>query len=75
MRIQGYSLTNILPSTANRGGVQSPYNTLRENFTEKKAGRALYELERQTTELVKTSIWMAVLARQSNDAWWHKTNA
>ena len=49
--------------------------TLRENFTEAKAMRALYKLEQQTIELVKVSQKITELARQFDEAWRHKSNA
>lgn len=49
--------------------------TLRENFTEAKAMRALYKLEQQTIELVKVSQRIVELARQFDEAWRQKSNA
>ena len=47
--------------------------TLRENFTEAKAMRALYKLEQQTIELVKVSQQIVELARQFDEAWSQKS--
>lgn len=48
--------------------------TLRENFTEAKAMRALYKLEQQTIELVKVSQRIVELARQFDEAWSQKSH-
>lgn len=47
--------------------------TLRENFTEAKAMRALSNLEKQTIELVKVSRQIVELARQFDEAWSQKS--
>lgn len=43
--------------------------TLRENFTEKKAMKALFELEQKTIELVRTNREIVTLARNFDDKW------
>lgn len=43
--------------------------TLRENFTEKKAMKALYELEKQTIELVKLNREIVALAKDFDERW------
>lgn len=47
--------------------------TLRENFNERKAMKALYNLEQKTTELVKISMEIVSLARQFDEAWSQKS--
>lgn len=47
--------------------------TLRENFNEKKAMKALYKLEQQTIELVRLSREIVGLARQFDEAWSQKS--
>lgn len=47
--------------------------TLRENFTEAKAMKALYKLEQRTIELVKISRDIVELARQFDEAWSQKS--
>lgn len=47
--------------------------TLRENFNEKKAMKALYNLEQKTTELVRISMEIVSLARQFDEAWSQKS--
>ena len=47
--------------------------TLRENFNERKAMKALYNLEQKTTELVRISIEIVSLARQFDEAWSQKS--
>lgn len=47
--------------------------TLRENFTEAKAMKALYELEKKTIELVRISREIVELARQFDEAWSQKS--
>lgn len=47
--------------------------TLRENFTEAKAMKALYELERKTIELVRISLEIVELARQFDESWSQKS--
>lgn len=43
--------------------------TLRENFNEKKAMKALYQLERHTIELVKLNREIVALAREFDERW------
>lgn len=43
--------------------------TLRENFNEKKAMKALYQLERHTIELVKLNHEIVALAREFDERW------
>ena len=43
--------------------------TLRENFTEKKAMKALYQLERHTIELVKLNREIVALAKEFDERW------
>ena len=47
--------------------------TLRENFSEKKAMKALYKLEQQTIELVRISREIVGLARQFDEIWSQKS--
>lgn len=47
--------------------------TLRENFNERKAMKALYNLEQKTTELVRISMEIVSLARQFDEAWSQKS--
>ncbi len=47
--------------------------TLRENFSEKKAMKALYKLEQQTIELVRISREIVGLARQFDETWSQKS--
>lgn len=47
--------------------------TLRENFTEKKAMKALYKLERLTIELVKLNREIVALARDFDARWSQKS--
>lgn len=47
--------------------------TLRENFTEAKAMKSLYELERKTIELVRISRDIVELARQFDESWSQKS--
>ena len=47
--------------------------TLRENFNERKAMKALYNLEQKTTELVRISMEIVALARQFDEAWSQKS--
>ena len=47
--------------------------TLRENFNEKKAMKALYKLEQQTIELVRLSREIVGLARQFDETWSQKS--
>ena len=46
--------------------------TLRENFTEKKAMKALYQLEQKTIELVKTNREIVNLAKEFDTKWSQK---
>ncbi len=43
--------------------------TLRENFNEKKAMKALYQLERHTIELVKLNREIVALAKEFDERW------
>ena len=43
--------------------------TLRENFNEKKAMKALYQLEHHTIELVKLNREIVALAREFDERW------
>ena len=43
--------------------------TLRENFNEKKAMKALYQLERHTIELVKLNREIVALAKEVDERW------
>lgn len=47
--------------------------TLKENFTEKKALRALYKLEQITIELVKVNREIVALAREFDSRWSQKS--
>ncbi len=47
--------------------------TLRENFTEKKAMRALYRLEQITIDLVKTNRGIVALAKDFDARWSQKS--
>ena len=47
--------------------------TLRENFTEKKAMKALYQLEQKTIELVKTNREIVALAKEFDEKWSQKS--
>lgn len=47
--------------------------TLRSNFTEKKAMRILYNLEKKTVELVKTNREIVALAKQFDEQWLQKS--
>ena len=47
--------------------------TLRENFTEKKAMKALYRLERATIEMVKINREIVALAGEFDERWLQKS--
>ena len=47
-------------------------NTLRENFSEKKAMQALYKLEQITIDMVKVNKEIVALARQFDNVWKNK---
>ena len=47
-------------------------NTLRENFSEKKAMQALYKLEQITIDMVKVNKEIVALARQFDNVWRNK---
>lgn len=47
--------------------------TLRENFTEKKAMKALYQLEQKTVDLVRTNCEIVALAREFDARWSQKS--
>lgn len=47
--------------------------TLRENFTEKKAMKALYKLEQLTIELVKLNREIVALAKDFDERWLQKS--
>ena len=47
--------------------------TLRENFTEKKAMKALYQLEQKTVDLVRTNREIVALAREFDARWSQKS--
>lgn len=47
--------------------------TLRENFTEKKAMKALYQLEQKTVALVRTNREIVALAREFDARWSQKS--
>ena len=47
--------------------------TLRENFTEKKAMKALYKLEQLTIELVKLNREIVALAKDFDERWSQKS--
>lgn len=48
--------------------------TLRENFTEKKAMKALYNLEQLTIELVKLNREIVALAKEFDGRWSQKSH-
>ncbi|WP_289873502.1 MobA protein [Bacteroides acidifaciens] len=48
--------------------------TLRENFTDKKAMKALYRLEQATIEMVKVNREIVALAREFDERWLQKSN-
>lgn len=47
--------------------------TLRENFTEKKAMKILYQLEQKTVDLVRTNREIVALAREFDARWSQKS--
>jgi len=47
--------------------------TLKENFTEKKALKCLYELEQETIKLVKLNREIVVLAKDFDEQWLQKS--